>query len=85
MRVSIRSVFIVALVLLVFYGLNFLYAIQVGGKGGTFGDTFGAVNALFSGCALFFLVLAFISQREELKLVKKNETPPEAFWLAKKR
>jgi len=72
LRVSFKAVLVVAVVLVVLYGFNFLYALKAGGRGGTFGDTFGTVNALFSGCALFFLVLAFISQREELKLVKEE-------------
>lgn len=72
MRVKTKHVVVTGLVLLALYSLNFLYASQNGGEGGTFGDSFGAVNALFSGSALFFLVLAFLSQREELELVRQE-------------
>lgn len=54
------------------YGANFLYAYHSGGAGGTFGDTFGAANALFSGFALMMLIYAIILQREELEIVKKE-------------
>jgi hypothetical protein len=62
----------VAIVLFLVYVVNFLYAVSSNQTGGTFGDTFGAANALFSGSALFFLVLAFLSQREELHLIKEE-------------
>ncbi|KXF88997.1 hypothetical protein [Phaeobacter inhibens] len=42
------------------YTINFVYALYSDQKGGTFGDTFGAANALFSGTALLMLVLAVI-------------------------
>ena len=48
------------------YAINFIYALRANTTGGTFGDTFGAANALFSGTALMMLVLAVILQREEL-------------------
>ncbi len=58
------------------YSLNFLYAVLSNQSGGTFGDTFGAANALFSGVALMMLIYAVILQREELELVKeeRNDT-----------
>lgn len=58
------------------YALNFLYAVTSEQTGGTFGDTFGAANALFSGTALLMLVLAVSLQREELQEVKeeRNDT-----------
>lgn len=72
MRVSFKTTVVAAGLLLFCYFANFIYAILSKQSGGTFGDSFGAVNALFSGSALFFLVLAFISQREELQLVKEE-------------
>ncbi|NOD35046.1 MULTISPECIES: hypothetical protein [unclassified Ruegeria] len=54
------------------YFLNFIYAVYSDQSGGTFGDTFGAANALFSGTALLLLVLAVSLQREELEHVKKE-------------
>lgn len=58
------------------YLANFIYAIQSDQTGGSFGDTFGAANAFFSGTALLMLVLAVILQREELEQVKeeRNDT-----------
>jgi len=58
------------------YGINFIYALYSDQSGGTFGDTFGAANALFSGTALLMLVLAVILQREELEIVRdeRNDT-----------
>lgn len=52
------------------YVVNFIYAVLSDQTGGTFGDTFGAANALFSGTALLMLVLAVTLQREELQEVK---------------
>lgn len=58
------------------YAANFYYAVHSNQTGGTFGDTFGAANALFSGAALMMLIYAVILQREELSLVKdeRNDT-----------
>lgn len=39
---------------------------------GTFGDKFGAVNALFSGLAFAGLIATLLYQREELKLQRKE-------------
>jgi uncharacterized membrane protein len=45
---------------------------QGAGGYGTFGDMFGAVNALFSGLAFACLIFATLMQREELKLQRKE-------------
>lgn len=58
--------------LIALYILNFIYAIASRQEGGTFGDTFGAVNALFSGSALYFLIQAFLLQRDELQVVREE-------------
>ena len=42
------------------------------GDSGQFGDTFGALNALFAGCAFAGLFWAIILQRNELRLQKKE-------------
>ncbi len=39
---------------------------------GTFGDTFGAVNALFSGLAFAGLIATLLYQKEELKLQRED-------------
>lgn len=54
------------------YVVNFAYALWSGASGGTFGDTFGASNAGFSGLALMILCLGVILQREELALIKEE-------------
>ena len=41
-------------------------------KSGEFGDTFGSVNALFSGFAFLGLIIAILMQREEIKLQGKQ-------------
>ncbi len=40
--------------------------------GGTFGDTFGSINALFSGLAFVGLIYAILLQREELGLQRQE-------------
>lgn len=39
---------------------------------GQFGDMFGAVNALFSGCAFAGIIITILLQREELSLQRKE-------------
>ena len=39
---------------------------------GLFGDTFGALNTLFSGLAMGFLIVAIMMQREELALQREQ-------------
>ncbi|MBU4605190.1 MAG: hypothetical protein KKH66_09820, partial [Proteobacteria bacterium] len=41
-------------------------------KSGTFGDTFGAANALFSGLAFGGVIVAILLQRKELELQRKE-------------
>jgi hypothetical protein len=54
------------------YAVNFWYALNQNQTGGTFGDTFGAANALFSGVALMMLVYAVVLQRDELEITKED-------------
>jgi Putative phage abortive infection protein len=51
---------------------TFLYNWNPNNDYGTFGDMFGAVNALFSGLAFACLIFATLMQREELKLQRKE-------------
>lgn len=44
------------------------YCLYESGERGQFGDTFGAVNALFSGLAFATLIYTMLLQRDELKL-----------------
>jgi len=43
-------------------------------KAGTFGDSFGAINALFSGMAFAGVIVAILMQREELRLQRQELT-----------
>ena len=42
------------------------------GKHGTFGDMFGAINALFSGLAFLGVIVAILLQKEELEEQRKE-------------
>lgn len=62
-------------VVLVLWGLNWCGVsefINEPTKQGTFGDMFGAVNALFSGLAFAGLIITLLYQREELKLQREE-------------
>jgi mannitol-specific phosphotransferase system IIBC component len=50
---------------------NYFYFVGADNRG-TFGDMFGAANALFSGLAFVGLVFAILQQREELKIAKED-------------
>lgn len=57
--------------------LIIIYLIAVKGFGvpdgpGTFGDTFGAANALFSGLALAGVIIAILMQKQELELQRQE-------------
>lgn len=61
-------------VVLVLWGLNWWGVskfIELSDQG-TFGDKFGAVNALFSGLAFAGLIITLLYQREELKLQREE-------------
>ena len=47
-------------------------AIPLWSDRGTFGDMFGAVNALFSGLAFVALIYTILQQREEIKINRKE-------------
>lgn len=62
-------------VVLVLWGLNWCGVskfINEPSNQGTFGDMFGAVNALFSGLAFAGLIITLLYQREELKLQREE-------------
>lgn len=56
------------------WALTFLlyFIINDSDKRGTFGDMFGAVNALFSGLAFAGLIITLIQQKEELSLQREE-------------
>lgn len=60
-------------VVLVLFLANFsLIFLPFGKNAGTFGDQFGAVNALFSGLAFTGLIYTIILQRRDLKLQRRD-------------
>lgn len=65
---------VVAIVVLVLWGLNWWGVSKFiePSNQGTFGDMFGAVNALFSGLAFAGLIITLLYQREELKLQREE-------------
>ena len=61
-----------ALCTLVFWALSFFLLFMNSTDRGTFGDMFGAVNALFSGLAFAGLIVTLIMQHEELGLQREE-------------
>ena len=52
---------------------NWIYGIGLGpAERGSFGDMFGAVNALFSGLAFVGVIYAVILQRHELEIARQD-------------
>lgn len=72
MRTLISSAVVVAIFAL-WLGTPFVARWVVGAdQAGSLGDTFGAVNALFSGLAFAGLILAITLQRDELRLQREE-------------
>ena len=66
---------LVSVILLVWWGYyKFVtnYDFQCLGGAGVFGDSFGALNTLFSGLAFAGIILTIFMQKEELKLQRKE-------------
>lgn len=65
--------FIGALVIVSLWGINYFLLIDLANdERGTFGDMFGAVNALFSGFAFLGVIYAILLQRKELALQREE-------------
>lgn len=62
------SIFLGVVVIWILSWLIITHFIKDPTEQGTFGDTFGAVNALFSGLAFAGLIVTLLYQKEELKL-----------------
>ncbi|MGR9249962.1 putative phage abortive infection protein [Rhizobium leguminosarum] len=61
------------------WSLNWVYGIYLGASAqGPFGDTFGAVNALFSGLAFVAVIHAILMQRYEIALAKEDAATTKA-------
>ena len=70
-----RIIWIVGVIILLLWGGSW-FAISLGydqpTDRGTFGDMFGAVNALFSGLAFAGLIITLLYQKEELQLQREE-------------
>lgn len=70
-----KIIYLIVTAVLIIWLASFLVMTQVGenwSERGTIGDSFGAVNALFSGLAFAVLIYAIILQREDLKLHRQE-------------
>lgn len=65
---------LILLVLIIWTGSAFLifYGLDSWPERGTFGDLFGAVNALFSGLAFAGLIYTIILQKEDIEIQRKE-------------
>lgn len=76
LRATPKTVWTTVVVVLVLWGLNLtlpqLWCDSSWDERGTFGDMFGAANALFSALALVGVIIAILMQREELEY-QRNE------------
>ncbi len=68
----IKIALITSLIVLIIWGLSFVLFFWNPTIRGTFGDMFGAVNALFSGLAFAGIILTIYMQRDELSLQRKE-------------
>lgn len=68
---NLKFVFWLIAFMLLLYLVNFSIGVYLGEDGrGTFGDMFGAVNALFSGLACVGIGYAIVLQHQEISLVR---------------
>lgn len=63
---------VASIVTIAFWSLSFILLIYEPETRGTFGDMFGAANALFSGLAFAGLIVTLVMQHEELGLQRKE-------------
>lgn len=71
-RLVMAAMFLLVVVLWFSSWLIITHFIKDPTNQGTFGDTFGAVNALFSGLAFAGLIATLLYQKEELKLQREE-------------
>ena len=64
--------FIVVILLWVLCFILLLYFFPDLSKSGPFGDSFGALNSLFSGLAFVGVIIAILMQKEELRLQREE-------------
>lgn len=83
-RITLISTSIIVMLWLASWGgVNLLY--DDSAARGTFGDMFGAVNALFSGLAFSGLIITLVLQREELELQRAELRDTREVFTMQKR
>lgn len=76
MKINSKTILIGSLILFSLWGGSGIIIFNVFNSNdrGTFGDMFGAINALFSGFALFGIIISIMIQQSELNLQRKELT-----------
>ncbi|WBL25101.1 hypothetical protein [Zunongwangia sp. HGR-M22] len=72
MELSKKNILIGTIVVIIIWALSGLLIDLFTSKRGTFGDMFGAINALFSGLALFGIIVSIMIQQNELRLQREE-------------
>ena len=72
LRNNIFCIMIIVVIVLFIVNLSLIFLPLDNEERGTFGDQFGAVNALFSGLAFAGLIYTIVLQRNDLKLQRKD-------------
>jgi hypothetical protein len=72
MKKNIVWVMFGGVIILFFLNFSMIFFVQGENKRGTFGDQFGAVNALFSGLAFTGLIYTIILQRRDLEIQRHD-------------
>ncbi len=71
-EISLKLLFIIVIAIWVISGLLTWFYFKNWSNSGSFGDTFGAINSLFSGLALAGIIYTVYLQKNELKLQRKE-------------
>ena len=75
MKISKKNIFLgtsLVFVVWIFSAIIIHYCFSSPEDRGTFGDMFGAINSLFSGLALFGIIISILIQQNELNLQRKE-------------
>ncbi|MFC4635768.1 hypothetical protein ACFO3O_17795 [Dokdonia ponticola] len=75
MKISKRNIILGILFILALWVISALiiyFSFDLSADRGTFGDMFGAINSLFSGLALFGIIISILIQQNELNLQRKE-------------
>jgi hypothetical protein len=74
MKITKKNIIIGIAIIVLLWGLSAVFISLIYGNSdrGTFGDMFGAINALFSGLALFGIIISILIQQNELNLQRQE-------------